>query len=443
MAILIAVLAGILAQSAARASVPPDQQLLRAARLGDGAGVRQSIAAGAAVDGTDPRGYSPLMWAAASGSLDAARVLIEKGAQVGVRAADGTTALYLAAANGAAEVVTLLLAHGANPVAARGKETPRQIAGARGHPRIERELQQAESLGRALLISAEEGQADRVRALLTQRAPVNISDAGGATPLMLAARTGSRETVELLVDGGGDVLARDRGGRTAVDFASSTATRQYLVSIAAERTARQPARGSQTPAPPAVTESLRALAELLAKSTPAAASRAVSAVAQLQMLAAKWPADTPADYRASLAADARELGALRERPGFFGSRLAPAALDALADGLEAKLEHCLASGGRLGGSVLVRVRTVQGAAEAGRWQVFYMPKIFEVSPTAAGDLFPQLSSPTDDLLVPGRYLMWVRNPATGAVGERTVVKVGEGRKELRVDLPVPPAPAGK
>ena len=80
-------------------------------------------------------------------------------------------------------------------------------------------------------------------------------------------------------------------------------------------------------------------------------------------------------------------------------------------------------------------------AEAGRWQVFYMPKIFEVSPSASPDLFPQLSSPTEELMVPGRYLMWVRNPATSAVGERTVVKIGEGRKELMVDLPVPGSPA--
>ena len=117
-------------------------------------------------------------------------------------------------------------------------------------------------------------------------------------------------------------------------------------------------------------------------------------------------------------------------------------LEGVADDLEAKLEHCRQSGGRLGGSVLVRVRTVAAGAEASKWQVFYMPKIFEVSPSASPDLFPQLSSPTEDLLVPGRYLMWVRNPATAAVGERTVVKVGEGRKELMVDLPVP-ASAGK
>jgi hypothetical protein len=115
------------------------------------------------------------------------------------------------------------------------------------------------------------------------------------------------------------------------------------------------------------------------------------------------------------------------------------ALLALADDLEAKLEHCRKSGGRLGGSVLVRVRTVQAGTEAPRWQVFYMPKIFEIAPSATPDLFPQLSSPTEDLLVPGRYLMWVRNPSTNTVGERTVVKVGEGRKELIVDLPVPSA----
>ena len=91
----------------------------------------------------------------------------------------------------------------------------------------------------------------------------------------------------------------------------------------------------------------------------------------------------------------------------------------------------------LGGSVLVRVRTVQSGEEAGKWQVFYMPRIFEVLPNAVPDLFPQLSSPTEEMIVPGRYLMWVRNPATSKIGERTVVKVGEGRKELVVDLPVP------
>ena len=59
---------------------------------------------------------------------------------------------------------------------------------------------------------------------------------------------------------------------------------------------------------------------------------------------------------------------------------------------------------------------------------------------ASPDLFPQLSSPTNETLVPGRYVMWARDPATARLGERTVVKVGEGKKELLLDLPVPATP---
>jgi len=116
-----------------------------------------------------------------------------------------------------------------------------------------------------------------------------------------------------------------------------------------------------------------------------------------------------------------------------------AALQSLAEDLEIKLEHCTMSGGRLGGSVIVRVRTLQGGEERKSWQVFYMPRIFEAAGNASPDLFPQLSSPTEETLVPGRYVMWVRDPATARVGERTVVKVGDGKKELLLDLPVPAA----
>ena len=117
-----------------------------------------------------------------------------------------------------------------------------------------------------------------------------------------------------------------------------------------------------------------------------------------------------------------------------------ATVEAVAEDLETKLEHCTKSGGRLGGSVTVRVRTLQGGAESKSWQVFYMPRIFEAATNATPDLFPQLSSPTEETLVPGRYVMWVRDPATARLGERTVVKVGEGRTELLLDLSVPATP---
>jgi hypothetical protein len=198
-------------------------------------------------------------------------------------------------------------------------------------------------------------------------------------------------------------------------------------------------------AAPPIVASLRTLTSLLAKvplnsnQLRDAHRRAASALSELRALSADWPAESPEDYRISLAATASALGATIARAD--AAALATT-IQAVAEDLEAKLEHCRHSGGKLGGSVLVRVRTIQGAEETKRWQVLYMPKIFELSQTATPDLFPQLSSPTEEALVPGRYVMWVRNPATSKTGERTVVKVGEGRKELVLDLPVP-ADGGK
>jgi hypothetical protein len=162
--------------------------------------------------------------------------------------------------------------------------------------------------------------------------------------------------------------------------------------------------------------------------------RADVAVSRLLGLSAKWPAESPADYRVNLARDAAALRAALQA----GDRLKLAStLEAVADDLEVKLEHCTKSGGKLGGSVLVRVRTVLGGAEARNWQVFYLPKVLEALGGASPDVFPRLSSPTDETLVPGRYVMWVRQPDGDRVSGRTVVKVGEGKSELLLDLTVP------
>jgi hypothetical protein len=165
--------------------------------------------------------------------------------------------------------------------------------------------------------------------------------------------------------------------------------------------------------------------------------RADVAVSRLLGLSAKWPAESPADYRFNLARDAAALRAALQA----GDRLRLAStLEAVADDLEVKLEHCTRSGGKLGGSVVVRVRTVAGGAEARNWQVFYLPKVLEAAGGVSPDVFPRLSSPTDETLVPGRYVMWVRQPDSDRVSGRTVVKVGEGKTELLLDLTVPADP---
>ncbi len=193
--------------------------------------------------------------------------------------------------------------------------------------------------------------------------------------------------------------------------------------------------------PPPLTRSLQTLNGLLAQVPNASLTlnfaefRVRLVVTKLQRLAQNWPAESPVDYRTNLDRSVRSLEqAIAARVD--AGRLAEM-LDALADDLEVKLEHCTQSGGRLGGSVVVQVRTVQGDQEIRNWQVFYLPKVLEAFGGASPDRFPQLSSPTNETLVPGRYVMWVGDPASNRVSDRTTVKVGEGRKELLLDLPVP------
>ena len=192
--------------------------------------------------------------------------------------------------------------------------------------------------------------------------------------------------------------------------------------------------------PPPLIQSLDALSRQLTRVPNASLSmnfaewRARMAVSSLQDLARNWPAESPADYRANLA---RHVTLLENGLVAGDAVRLTALLEALADDLEVKLEHCKQSGGKLGGSVTVQVRTVQNGQEIRNWQVFYVPKVLDASGATAADRFPQLSSPTHETLVPGRYVMWVRDSASSKTGDKVVVKVGEGKKELILDLPVP------
>lgn len=203
----------------------------------------------------------------------------------------------------------------------------------------------------------------------------------------------------------------------------------------------------QAPAPaaqavPQVADGLRRLAALLESittDTPAIAQprdRARVTLGRLLELSKAWPAESPLPYRRSVAT---LVTTLREAIAAPALGALPRVLEALADDLEAKLEHCVASGGKLGGAVRVLVRTRDPRQEVRDWQVLYLPKIQEASASASPAVFPQLSSPTDERLVPGRYVIWARNPFNGQSGDRQVFKVGEGRTDLTIELPVPAA----
>jgi ankyrin repeat protein len=396
-------------------AVAAGADLLESAKLGDPVRARELLSKGDGVNTSDRRGFTPLIWAAASGNVELARLLLESGAAVNRRANDGTTALMLASANGFTEVVRALLLRGADVTATRGGVKARQLALERGHADLVTLLEQAEVLGTRLLQAASEGNDTVVRQLLAQGAPVNVTDERGATALMIAARNGDLGMLQALLSRGADPYARDSQGQTVFGWAEpSPTTAKYVTAFLLDRgISREVPRPSPPPQSPQVKASLSTLAAVLAR-VP----------------------HSPDDYRDNLAGDVSALEAALKVGDVEGLA---ATLQSVAEDLEVKLEHCTKSGGKLGGSVVVHVRTLQGSEETRSWQVFYMPKVFEAATNASPNLFPQLSSPTEETLVPGRYVMWARDPATARLGERTVVNVGEGRKELLLDLPVPPA----
>jgi ankyrin repeat protein len=116
------------------------------------------------VNGKDRYGHTPLMEAAKSGDIEAARDLIRRGADLEAKSEKGKTALHYASANGQVEIVNLLL---------------------------------------------------------EQSAVVDARDRDWRTPLMLASIYGCNHTVLSLVNKGADVNAKTLVGNTAMIYAEN------------------------------------------------------------------------------------------------------------------------------------------------------------------------------------------------------------------------------
>jgi ankyrin repeat protein len=135
------------------------------------------------VNTKDQRGTTPLMYAAAYGSLDAMKLLLSNGADVNAKNAfDGSALLW--SANDLAKV-RLLVAKGAD-VNARSKQ------------------------GRTPLIVAasSDGGSEIVKFLLEKGADITARDGAGSTPLVAATEANDTATVRLLLQKGADVNAR-------------------------------------------------------------------------------------------------------------------------------------------------------------------------------------------------------------------------------------------
>ena len=154
--------------------------LMYAAAFGSLDAMRLLIDEGADVNARNTAGATALMWAATD--LAKIRLLLDKGADVNVSSTLGHTVLELAAmSDGSAEIVRLLLAKGANAKAVDSGK------------------------GTTLLAAAGGDDVESVRQLIAAGVDVNAASATGDTPLVNASANGNLEAVKLLLARGADV----------------------------------------------------------------------------------------------------------------------------------------------------------------------------------------------------------------------------------------------
>ncbi len=257
-------------------AAPPDQaeRIYQAIRDNDLATLRTLIKS-AGVNAREKRGATPLMLAAAYGSLDAmklliaagadvnakndfdatallwstydldrVRLLVDKGADVNAASKQKRTPLIVAASqNGTAETVRLLLEKGASPAAHDFiGVSPLVAAASTRDPAIVKLLLDTDprpspmDLGRALQNASGTGTVENIRMLLAWGADVNAASPpelagrvkngpialGKFTPLLLAVAYGGADAVKVLLDAGAKPDVVDVRGMTPMTLAIAT-----------------------------------------------------------------------------------------------------------------------------------------------------------------------------------------------------------------------------
>jgi ankyrin repeat protein len=170
----------------------------------------------------DARGNSPLMYAAAVGSLESLRTLLDAGVDPNAANQFGATPLMWCA--GDAAKVRLLVAKGAN-VNARSR------------------------LGRTplLIAAAYDGSTEAARLLIDKGADVNARDQGGNSVLATAANANNLEVARLLIGKGAQVNTVDGGGYTPLLNATGNGDRSAaLVNLLLEKGAQVNVKSGET-----------------------------------------------------------------------------------------------------------------------------------------------------------------------------------------------------
>jgi len=218
--------------------------LMYAAAFGSLESVKLLLAAGVEVNAHNALGATALMWSVTEPAK--VRLLVEHGADVNAKSSTGRTALLLAALhNGSDGVVDLLIAKGADVHAQDNRGLTFLLAASAACN--SRQVRFALDAGldvnakdvtlgfTPLMNAAGNGDLDSVKLLLAKGAhandvsakdPINVLrgpiDLGYYTPLMLGSLYGPPGIVDALLRAGAKVAAQDIRGRTALHYAVST-----------------------------------------------------------------------------------------------------------------------------------------------------------------------------------------------------------------------------
>ena len=192
----------------------PDE-VYRAIRANDLNRLTALISTRADANAADPTGETPLMSAAAAGSLDAIKFLVEKGADVNAQNAFGATALIWSATDLAK--VRFLAEHGANVNAASKTGRTAAFIAAMSTPSSQivrylvsrgADLKARDAFGNTMLTAAAVGNdAETVRMVLEAGVDPNAVGATKITPLVFAAYNGNPAVTSLLLSKGANVNA--------------------------------------------------------------------------------------------------------------------------------------------------------------------------------------------------------------------------------------------
>ena len=221
------------------------------------------LGSGAKVDAKNNSGKTALIWGAHDGQETALRLLLDNGANVAIQDYCGCTALHAAALRGHEKIVSILLENGSNPDA-RDQDgwTPLHAAAIKQHDEVVRtllektdngeqiliwvELQRKDAKKRALLAymadrksegstvvsglgsAAQDGQFERVQALLETGINVDQVDACGSTALTLAVCQSQERIVRLLLEHGALVNKTESNGSSALLLAAENGHQEII-----------------------------------------------------------------------------------------------------------------------------------------------------------------------------------------------------------------------